>query len=195
MEIAQEKLLSDFNLEGAKKVITESLIGFPDDLAMDVITGKKILLVDDQNVVLTEYLPGIHDVLIPQVNLQQWYERIRRDLVHRAQGLCDGMAMNASKLKSIRIEFKISEWLRFVNGTEEVRDEILNDKRYDYEALDYALTVIDVCKNLLIKWAKFHTLANKLDRLGLIGDVDSPDIIARLQAEYTELISSAHLKR
>lgn len=71
-KIAQEHLLYSLDVDKALKTITQSLIGCPEDLAIQIIKGDMIIAVDNDSVLVGEREP-YHDGIYPVMNLKEWY--------------------------------------------------------------------------------------------------------------------------
>lgn len=82
VDIAREHLLYSYNPQKALKTITNSLVGCPKDIALDIIIGKLILLVDDDRVTFNcvNFNPEIHKGIFERLDAEGWAERKLLDM-------------------------------------------------------------------------------------------------------------------
>lgn len=76
IQLVQEKLYTDMNPEGSVKLIMDALMGCSRELAMDVVIGRRVPVVDEasQSVILTDYDPVAH-VDYPHTDPLSWISR------------------------------------------------------------------------------------------------------------------------
>lgn len=81
MQIAQEALLCELDPEKAVKVITTSLMGCPNNIALKILKGDMVCEVTDdmQNIEVVDYKEEFHKDY-PKPNLTDWYERNHKDI-------------------------------------------------------------------------------------------------------------------
>lgn len=82
VDIAREHLLYSYNPQKALETITSSLTGCPKDIALDIIIGKLILLVDEDRVTFNcvNFNPEIHGGIFERLDAEGWAERKLLDM-------------------------------------------------------------------------------------------------------------------
>ena len=77
VDIAREHLLYSYNPQKALETITKSLVGCPKDIALDIIIGKLILLVDEDRVTFNcvNFNLEIHKGIFERLDAEGWAER------------------------------------------------------------------------------------------------------------------------
>lgn len=82
VDIAREHLLYSYNPQKALETITSSLNGCPKDIALNIIIGKLILLVDEDRVTFNcvNFNPEIHKEIFERLDVEGWAERKLLDM-------------------------------------------------------------------------------------------------------------------
>lgn len=82
VDIAREHLLYSYNPQKALETITGSLTGCPKDIALDIIIGKLILLVDKDRITFNcvPFNPEIHNIIFNRLDAEGWAERKLLDM-------------------------------------------------------------------------------------------------------------------
>ena len=89
MSIAQEKLMYSFEPDKATSIIKDSLIGCTEELALDILIGKKVLIVNDDHVSVTAVDRTEEYSDYPQINPLKWVNEKRKELIKDGWELAD----------------------------------------------------------------------------------------------------------
>ena len=138
--IAQEHLEYNHNPRKAVETITQSLIGVPTGLAMKILHGDLVLLVDtdeetgEQNFVGTEFVDGIHDKLgFKKLETRRFVLRKSKEIYKTGLGLRAALRNMGTKVRSgygISINYSYEQVLDFLNGDEkQILEELRQDRR------------------------------------------------------------------
>ncbi len=133
--IAQEHLTERNNPILALKTITESLNGCPTDMAVKILKGDIVLVVDEeeQTVMPTDRIPEIHDRIFPKIDPVYFLESRAREIVKHGGYIIDGLKGLQYEIRKNRgyltVDFKYEDVFRFVAGDNEALLEELRDNR------------------------------------------------------------------
>jgi hypothetical protein len=146
--IAQEHLEYNHNPRKAVETITESLIGVPTGLAMKILHGDLVLLVENdeqtghQQFVATEFVEGIHDKIgFTRLDCSQFVQRKTKEIYKTGLDLTAAVKNMGSKVRSgrsISIDYSYEQVLDFLNGNEKT---ILDELRYDSRVSELELLI------------------------------------------------------
>ncbi len=134
MSIAQEHLTERNNPVQALKTITESLHGCPIDLAVEILKGSIVLLVDEdtQQVMPTERTTAL-DNLFPKVDPLYFMESRTRKIKEYGGYILDGLTALQVNIRQNRgyftMDFNYEDIFKFVAGDNEALLEELRDNR------------------------------------------------------------------
>jgi hypothetical protein len=158
MQIAQEHLLYNYNPQKAVDTITNSLRGCPVDLALKIINGDVILLVDveEQQIIPVDRIAEIHDILITKLDLKDWYKRKGLKIFETGQDLKKALdkMLVTMKYNHIYKEYDYSLILDFVSGNDEA---LLSDFRETQEVSELAM-LIGVTKSYIEQSLKIKSV-------------------------------------
>ena len=132
MEIAIEHLTERNNPVQALKTITDSLTGCPTELALQILKGDLVLIVDveDQSV-LPMKRTEIHDKIFPKVDPYYWIEKRKIDIEKHGENLIAGFKELQKEIRInkrfVTITLSYDEIFRFVSGKNENVLDILRD--------------------------------------------------------------------
>lgn len=143
MNIAQEHLLYNLDPEKALKTITDSLMGCPEELGLQILNGDMVLPVDEdtQEVICVPREDKIHDEY-PKLNIKDWCERQAKDIEKRGYELDDALIEITIKAtnKSINKSFDYRTIIEFLAGNDkELREQFLEIE--EVSELDFLLTI------------------------------------------------------
>jgi hypothetical protein len=133
--IAQEHLTERNNPVLALKTITESLHGCPTDIAVRILKGDIVLIVneEDQNCLPVDRIPAIHDAIFPKIDPVYFLESRARNIKMHGGYILDGLKALQYQIKKDRgyftIDFKYEDIFKFVAGDNEALLEELRDNR------------------------------------------------------------------
>jgi hypothetical protein len=133
--IAQEHLTERNNPIQALKTITESLHGCPTDLAVLILKGDVVLVVneEDQNCMPVDRIPAIHDKIFPKIDPVYFLESRARNIKMHGGYIMDGLKALQYDIRKNRgylnIDFKYEDIFKFVAGDNEALLEELRDNR------------------------------------------------------------------
>lgn len=152
-EIAQEHLIYNYNPKKAVEAITESLRGADEELALQVIKGDVVLIVDveEQQVIPMKRIAGIHNEF-PQLDISAWYKRNLIEMTESGKSLSDNLKHqifnNSYNRNSISIDSK--SVMMFVAGNKEA----FNDMIYNLETVSYLTGLVKLTKDYIEKSLK-----------------------------------------
>jgi hypothetical protein len=133
MQIAQENLLYYNNPRKAIEALTQSLIGCPLELAIDLLHGSKVLLVIDDNgeqyFNVVDREEGVHDHF-PRLDCVEFARRNTKELADHGESLATALRymLNRMRKGSISKEFSYNSIIKFIGGdTADIFEEINND--------------------------------------------------------------------
>jgi hypothetical protein len=200
-QIAQEKLLYDFNIEKAILVIEESLVGCPRELTLQIINGDVVILVDvdKQEFIVTQFMEGVHDKIgYERLNLTDFLIRKLEDIESTGEDFkkaIDDM-MYKMKYRTIGKRFNYSQILDFLSGNDKaILDEFLfDDEVYELESLIKAVKMY-MEKSMKIMGMVDMVLKNKElgkafeIKLPLSVERDSRDMLATVINKFNNMLA------
>lgn len=133
--IAQEHLTERNNPVQALKTITESLHGCPTDLAVLILKGDVVLVVneEEQNCMPVDRIPEIHDAIFPKIDPVYFLESRTREIKKYGGYIMDGLKDLQYQIRKNRgyfdISFKYEDIFKFVAGDNEALLDELRDNR------------------------------------------------------------------
>lgn len=179
-EIATEKLICDYDLLEAIKVISDAFVGITNNLVLDILSGKKVLTVnvDTQDVNVDSHTDEFSDYEI--LDIDPW---IRKEY-HKTLALFDGLKNNfglcryeLDKLDKsyFGIEFDTPEILSYIFAEDKEEDvlgiiERVKNKFKDNQTISSISDVIKVARSLSIKAIKLSKCIPLLNKNGLYTD-------------------------
>ncbi|RPI80904.1 MAG: hypothetical protein EHM34_09395, partial [Nitrosopumilales archaeon] len=134
MEIAQEQLVYNNDPVKALRVITDSLIGCPVDLAVKILKGELVLPVDmqSQQVICTERQDGIHDKF-PRIDPIDFINRQAESIKLHGGYILEGLEELQNMVMKGRgfytVDYHYEDLFKFIAGNDEVLLEELRDNR------------------------------------------------------------------
>jgi hypothetical protein len=146
--IAQEHLEYGNDPVKALKTITESLMGCPTDLAVKILKGDVVLVVDvdTQEVLPVDRIIGIHDDY-PKIDVMYYMQRMRKEIVGGGISLRAGLRLLQTNMQRSYGKFDISldydSIFKFVAGNNEALLEELRDDREIHGIENLILTTKD----------------------------------------------------
>lgn len=133
--IAQEHLTERNNPIQALKTITESLHGCPTDLAVQILKGDVVLVVDEeeQNVLPTERIPEVHDGIFPKIDPIYFLESRTENIKKFGEYIMDGLRGLQVQIRKnhayVTVDFKYEDIFKFIAGDNEALLDELRDNR------------------------------------------------------------------
>ena len=161
MEIAQEHLLYDLNPNKAIKTITESLMGCSDDMAIKIVKGDIVLMVDvDMQMVLpTKRKETIHD-MFPKLEIKDWCLRKCDDIHSVGKGLKISINTISNKIRfgrKLSVDLTYEEVVKFiVSGNK----ELIEEKFYELEEVDEISCLVKIVKEYIEHSMKIQSVMN-----------------------------------
>lgn len=197
MKIAQEYLLYTNDVEKALKTITDSLMGCPMDLALNILVGDYLILVDveEQQFMVTERDNSIHTIF-PKIDVFNWCRTQSIDISKNADDLIQTIKQTAWNLRGtkLHVSFDYKEIFDFIGGDD---DTILDEIR-DNEDVIQLMTLVRVVKEFIDKSLKvskvidwlIRTYPNKFSHLdGNISDIYMVNYrIAELSEKFNSML-------
>lgn len=152
MNIAQEKLICEYNPQKAIKVITDSLIGCPEDLALQILKGELIIGTDveSQECYVTERISEVHDKFFPKVNWVKWYENKEFEICKTGRTLIALLKAVEGKMRAKVLYFSV-EYKTVFSFIADGDKELLNDIIQDSEEVNEIELLIKTIKNYIEK--------------------------------------------
>ena len=149
--IAQEHLTERNNPIQALKTITESLAGCPTDLAVQILKGDVVLVVDEdkQNVLPTERIPEVHDGIFPKIDPVYFLESRTENIKKFGGYIIDGLRNLQYQIRKnngyVTVDFKYEDIFKFVAGD----NEALLDELRDNREIDGIASIIETTKRFI----------------------------------------------
>ncbi|MDD5013590.1 MAG: hypothetical protein PHW73_00625 [Atribacterota bacterium] len=157
MQIAQEHLIYNYNPKKAVETITESLHGCPVELALKIIKGDVILVVDEeeQNIITVDRDDSIHTIF-PKLDLTNWISKESSDIYTAGRELIKTMndALYTMKYNHVYVTFEYSSVIDYVCGN----DRGLLDELDRIEEISRVALLIKVTKQLIEKSMKIQSV-------------------------------------
>ncbi len=157
MQIAQEHLIYNYNPKKAVETITESLHGCPVELALQIIKGDIVLIVDEeeQNIITVDRDDSIH-AIYPKLELTDWIIKESSDVYTTGRELINTMkdVLLSMKHSHVFVEFEYSSVIDYVCGNDR---GLLNELDQIAEISRMAL-LIKVTKELIEKSTKIQSV-------------------------------------
>lgn len=200
--IAQEHLIYGNDPIKALKTITDGLIGIPAEMALKVLKGDLLLVVDveSQEVVVcsADEYPEIAKTY-PKVNILDFMERQAREAIKGANSLCAGWADVQRNIrrydKVISVNVYYEDIFKFIAGNNE---DLLDRYRYDLE-VESLKNLIEVSKVfiektsevqktmrwMLLNWKDFDSLENSNKYSEYSGEVYDANMRVMLTMQQT----------
>jgi hypothetical protein len=167
-EIAQEHFIYQENIDKALSVFNDSFGGgCPEDLQLALLTGEKIILVDEeqQSFIVVDRSDYMHlDKVYPQLDFNQYFNRKQREMDKTLEGLEEQLEMVAQKFRfseTYRMDFSVGAVVNYLYGDDEV---MLEEIRDDYE-LNQMQTLIRITKEFIEKSFRLAELSRKVNGL------------------------------
>lgn len=197
-QIAQEHLLYNFSPEKAVTAITDSLMGCPVDLALEILKGDKVITVDvdSQTCSVSEFIEGIHDKIgYNKPDLVTWYNKKLTEIVDNGfelKKLLEVMIVHM-KYRNIHKSYDFSQIIKFIRGdVKEIYDDIMETS--DVDDL-YRLTLVtkryletSVKIKSVLDWIR-KTYSNDFDKSDTPEYSDYFDIISTISRLYSNISS------
>lgn len=174
MEIAQEILTIQLEPEKALSVIADSFIDIPEQLVLDILVGKRLIIVNDDhvsvNVIDRDQDHSDYPILIPN----EWAHHKNEEMVKDAGDLCDftfEILKNVSENSFVSMNIDILDFVDRYNAGDfrSIADEI-----YNMPEIDRVVSLISICKKFLEKYYKvvnvFKFLATYYDKSIFVDD-------------------------
>lgn len=133
--IAQEHLTERNNPIQALKTITKSLAGCPTDLAVQILKGDVVLVVDeDEQVCLpVDRIPEKHDAIFPKIDPVYFLESRAENIKKFGGYIIDGLRNLQYQIRKnngyVTVDFKYEDIFKFVAGDNEALLDELRDNR------------------------------------------------------------------
>jgi hypothetical protein len=134
-QLAMEHLEYDNDPVKALRTITESLIGCPVDMAVQILKGDIVLLVDvdTQEVMPMDRIAGVHDDF-PKIDVMYYMQRMRKEICGHGISIKAGLRILQTNMKKsygkFTFDFDYDSIFKFVAGNNE---QLLEELREDRE--------------------------------------------------------------
>jgi hypothetical protein len=185
--IAQEHLTERNNPVQALKTITESLHDCPTDMAVLILKGDIVLVVneEDQNCSPVDRIPALHDGVFPKIDPVYFLESRTRNIKLHGGYIMDGLKALQTQISRrngyFDISFKYEDVFKFIAGD----NEALLDELRDNREIDGIASLFEVTKRFIEETMKTQSTMDWMMRtfdvfkesknhelyLQLIGDV------------------------
>ncbi|MFA5366294.1 MAG: hypothetical protein WC333_00025 [Dehalococcoidia bacterium] len=164
MQIAQEHLTLNYDPEKALRTITDCLMGCPVELALQILKGDVVLLVDveEQNILPLERGSKGDNLDFPRIDIPNWCNRQADEILKNGEGLktaLDDMLFRMPYHK-IHKTYDYSQILEFIAGNNEA---ILEDLRETEEVSQLEL-LVRVTKDFIEKSVKVQSVIHWLKK-------------------------------
>jgi hypothetical protein len=208
-DLAYERIVCEHDLQKAVSVITESLTGCTTDLALEVISGKRVFVVDTeaQDVIIEDYEESKHP---KPFDWNEWC----RSSYHMALTSFDGFSLAAAhttndlaKLyqdQGIDVNIDFDKVLKYIlaDNPNDIVEEIASDIEYAFK-YGASSDLVARCKGtiawgkqLIEKTVKLAQLMKQLGKCGIFSDNARANMYphfleTRVQAVHRKLVSFA----
>lgn len=191
--IAREKLLYDFDFTAAKNVLIKSLLGFSERNAIDVILGKKHLIVEGQQMTLIKPENNPDREAYPdELDLEKWIYRLKDDVISFSQRFDKILRGNSLRskidfpnLKSITVSIGKKALIDF--SLNENIEMLLDDIRAENE-IDAFVSTLRVMDKFFKQNIKFQKLLVELKNNRLIKRENLPYNFFFFAARYKNFL-------
>jgi hypothetical protein len=163
MNIAQEHLIYNYDPQKAMKAITDSLTGCPTDLALQILKGDMVVLVDvDEQMFYVDDRNEVEHSNFPKIDVIEWYKRQVNDIVNNGKELKETIKIFLSKNgnKYMHKTYSFKQIVEFANGNE---DDILEDLR-NCEEIEQTTLLLKVTKAYIEKSMKLEKVLVTLEK-------------------------------
>lgn len=167
-EIAQEHFIYQENIDKALNVFNESFGGgCPEDLQLALLSGEKIILVDEeeQQFVVVDRSDYMHlDKAYPKIDFVDYFERKRNQMNDTLKGLEVALEEVAQKFRNsstYRFDFSVGAVVNYLYGDDE---QMLDEVRDNWE-LNQMRTLLEVTKSFIVKSYRLAELSRKVNGL------------------------------
>ena len=159
IDIAQEHLLYNYNPEKAVKTLTDSLSGCPMDIALQILRGDYVLLVDvdKQQFLLAKRIPEVHDRIFRNLDAREWSRMKSEEMAESGRQLkrAIDMIMTNMKYNKVRVAYDYGQILRYIAGEDK---SILEDLLETNEEVSQLASLVNVTKEYITKSLKIASV-------------------------------------
>jgi hypothetical protein len=159
IDIAQEHLLYNYNPEKAVRTLTESLSGCPMDIALKLLRGDYVLLVDvkKQEFILTERIPEVHDRIFRNLDAREWSRYKSEEMAESGRQLKRAIdkVMSNMKYNKVRVAYDYGQILRYIAGEDK---SILEDLLETNEEVSQLASLVNVTREYITKSMKIASV-------------------------------------
>lgn len=164
MQIAQEALLCELDPEKAVKVITTSLMGCPNNIALKILKGDMVCEVTDdmQNIEVVDYKEEFHKDY-PKPNLTDWYERNHKDIGDNGREFYTALEQVIRFVNKQDIEIPIKDVVSLVLSSTMKDWEALRSKLSHMEDIERIILLVNQCSKFMDRTAKLYRVFDFID--------------------------------
>ena len=159
IDIAQEHLLYNYSPEKAVKTLTESLSGCPMDIALQILRGDYVLLVDvdKQEFILAKRIPEVHDRLFRNLDAREWSRYKSEEMAESGRQLkrAIDMVMANMKYNKVKVAYDYGQILRYIAGDDK---SILEDLLETNEEVSQLASLVNVTREYIAKSLKIGSV-------------------------------------
>lgn len=140
MQIAQEHLIYNSNPQKAIDTIEKSLIGIQRSLVLEILHGKKVLIVDGDEMICADYDPEIHSKVFPHLDCPDFSKKKITEINKTATELAGAIKRARFNMKrgKLSVDFTYQQVMDYIKGDER---EIIEEFENQQEVQDLALLV------------------------------------------------------
>lgn len=197
MQIAQEALLYELDPEKAIKVITTSLMGCPDNIALKILKGDMVCVVmdDKQTIEIATYDRFLHKDF-PRPNLSSWYERNHKEIGDTAREYYRALEQIARFVQKQKLEIPIKDVVAVVLSATMKDWETFRGKLSHMEDVERIVLVVNQCTKFLDRAAKLYRVFDFID--AVYPDVSCDlsrgrhNVVSMLQIRLSAIISGEY---
>jgi hypothetical protein len=164
MQIAQEALLCELDPEKAVKVITTSLMGCPNNIALKILKGDMVCEVTDdmQNIEVVDYKEEFHKDY-PKPNLTDWYERNHKDIGDNGREFYTALEQVIRFVNKRDIEIPIKDIVSLVLSSTMKDWEAFRSKLSHMEDIERIILLVSQCSKFMDRTAKLYRVFDFID--------------------------------
>lgn len=162
MKMAQEKLTVDLDPKNALSLITKCLSGIPESIALDILIGRKVIVVNADRETVNVIDRGAGHGDYPLVNPVAWTSRKNKEMRDRAQELLDTMDTVLKNVGGKSYELVGVDILSFMASYNAGDFKSIVDEVRRTPDIDRMVTAVKLSRDFLAEFYKFDNVVSFL---------------------------------
>lgn len=164
MQMAQEALLYELDPAKAVKIITTSLVGCPDNIALKILRGNMVCTVmdDKKTIDVTDYVEDLHKDF-PKPDLTKWYERNHKEIGDMGREYYTALEQIARFIQRKEIEIQVKDIVSLVLSSTMENWETFRSKLSHMEDIERISLLVNQCSKFMDRTAKLYKVFEFID--------------------------------